>query len=244
MGTVVRQCQTRRRRLTLVWTAFIVLCAATPVFAQSDFSTAPTPEVVSGGELVVPVLLNPADGVTSIDFSLLYDPAVLQATAVHATSYTDGFSLMADLSTPGTVQVTLTGGAPLIGNGEIVWIVFSAVGAAGSSSSLTWPATSLNGGGIPSMAINGQVDVASTPDALRASDTANGAPNMTVFVPIAADSINGWTDATIELHYDAALLQALGVSSTPLTSAFTLGFDISQPGVVSATLSGGVGSVG
>jgi hypothetical protein len=234
----------RRCSIRLVCLAFVALCATGPLLAQSDFSTSPTPEVVSGGELVVPVLLNPADGVTSIDFSLLYDPTVLQATAVYKTTYTDGFSLITDLTVPGTVQVTLTGGAALIGNGPIVWIVFNAVGAAGTTSSLTWPSTSLNGGAISSSSTNGQVDVSAAIDALRASDTANGAPNMTVFVPVAADTINGWTDAAIELHYDAALLQALGVSSTPLTSGFTLGFDITQPGIVTATLSGGVGSIG
>lgn len=233
------------RRRALVCSVFLVASVLVgSASAQSDLSFAPTPQVAPGGDLVVPVRLVPADGVTSIDFAVLYDPLVLQAIAVHTTNYTDSFALTTDLSQADTVQVTLSGGSPLIGNGEIAWIVFTAVGAPGSSSALTWTSTSLNGGAIESTATAGQIDVAGGTDAIFTFDDANGAPGRTVFVPIAADSIDGWTDAAIELHYDPRIVQALGVSLTPLTQGFTLGFNVTQPGVVSVSLSGGLGVTG
>ena len=220
------------------------LAAFVPALAQSNLSPVPTPEIVAGGDLVVPLRLDPAEAVTSIDFTLQFDPMVLQASAVYTTDYTHAFTLTADFSQADSVQVTLNSVAPLVGNGEIAWVVFNAVGAAGDSSTLSWSAVSLNGGDIPVTTTDGQVDVVATAGTISVADDANGAPGMNVFVPLDAVSIDGWTDASIEFHYDPRILQALAVSTTALASTFSLGFDVGTPGVLTISLSGGSGATG
>lgn len=231
------------RRSQFFAAAFLLvgLMVAAPVLAQSDLAVQPTSDVVTGGSIAVPLRLDPGLNIDSISFTIQFDPAVLQATSAFTTEYTADFALITDFITTDRVQISMTSGLPLVGNGEILWVVFNAVGTAGSTSALTLTAVSLNGGMVGATTTDGQIDVVAGSAGVSVPDDALGSPGMNVFVDLDAASVNGWNDGLFELRFDPRMLQALAVSTTGLTSSFTLGFDVSTPGVLTADLGGGAG---
>src|SRR5213594_1978419 len=79
---------------------------ATLAAADSVVSVPALSQVRSGGDVVVPVNVSPADGVISMQFELQYDPAVITPTGiapagVYKTAYTDGFELFTNVPSPG-----------------------------------------------------------------------------------------------------------------------------------------------
>ena len=62
-------------------------------------------------DVVVPVSVSPADGVTSMDLTFTYTASLMTATFVTRTGYTNAFTLTSNLSTPGTVVLHLSGPA-------------------------------------------------------------------------------------------------------------------------------------
>jgi hypothetical protein len=112
----------------------------------------------SGGTLSVPLQAMPAGG-NSIDLTMAYDPAVLQATGATATPITIGAAMTVDLSSPGTVRVTLDRPDPFSGSGPVAMVQFQVVGAVGSSSALNLVATSVNSFAVSSCGDSGHVVV-------------------------------------------------------------------------------------
>src|SRR6185369_7719325 len=113
-----------------------------------------------------------------------YDENVLTATGVYRSNYSNSMTLVPNLSVPGALSFVLFDFTPLSGTGEVAWIVFHAVGATGTSSSLTMTQHDLNEGLIPSVAHNGVVNVLSRDVVFSMPDNASGAAGSTVSVPI------------------------------------------------------------
>lgn len=116
--------------------AILLPGAAAPVLAQSSVAMQTTLRGGTGADIVVPITVTPADGVTAMDFVFTYDPAVLLPTGAFRTGYTNAFTVSHDFATPGRVAVSASGGPALAGSGRVVWVVFKAVGAAGQASDL------------------------------------------------------------------------------------------------------------
>lgn len=138
----------------------------------------------AGTDVDVPITVDPAAGVNALDLVFTYDPAVIQATGVYRTAATNDWSLTADLATPGTVDIALTGGTPLAGTANVVWVVFRVVGATPQLSELTWVQARLNGGSIPSTTRDGRVNVVTASVEFDIRDTEKGSPSALVKVPI------------------------------------------------------------
>ena len=121
-------------------------------------------------EVIIPVAVQGAAnrGIISYEFDLRYDPAVIQPqqNAVDLLgTVSRGLSAVTNARTPGLLRVTVFGPMPIDGNGVLLNLKFTAVGAPGSVSPLTWERLMLNEGDPQALSTDGQVELsAATPD--------------------------------------------------------------------------------
>ncbi|MCU0230892.1 MAG: cohesin domain-containing protein [Acidobacteria bacterium] len=212
-----------------------LLLAASASASAAATARLPAARGATNTDVVVPIRLDSADGVTAMDFSLDYDASVAQATGVYRTTYTQSYSLSSSLSTPGRVSLSLSAGLPLTGSGEVAWIVFRLQAAAGQSG-LSWFSCSINGGTLPCSTQNGTLTIATANAIVSVPDGAGGGPGTTLTVPISATNVNGVESADLWLFYNAGVLNATGVSKTTLTQSMTLSYNLSPPGEVRISL--------
>ncbi|MGH7456417.1 MAG: cohesin domain-containing protein, partial [bacterium] len=106
-------------------------------FAQIEVSLPKDASAEQGKTAIIPVTINPADGISSVMMDFSYDPSVLSAAVV--TAGVVGFNITSDLTTAGVVKFTMTAliGASLTGKQEFAKVTFSVIGAPGSVSALT-----------------------------------------------------------------------------------------------------------
>jgi hypothetical protein len=106
-----------------------------------------------GANVQVPISAAPADGINSIDLTIQYDAAVIQAVGVTTSGLglAAGFSTFANTSNPGEVIVsTFSNTGPMSGSGEFARIQFHVVGTPGATSPLAFAAYSVDEGSTPS----------------------------------------------------------------------------------------------
>ena len=216
----------------------VVLCGSFAATAAT-VTLQPAQNGGTGHDLVVPVVVDPADGVTAMDFLFTYDPAVLQATGVYLTAFTDGFALSSNLATPGQVSASLSFGVgPLAGKGEVAWVVFRVLGATGTSSALTWVNCTLNAGAISSTCVNGSISVVSRTAVMSVPDGLKTGPATTITVPISLAPADGAEGIDITLKFNSTILTATAVNKTALTGSMTLTPNLATPGEVKISLFG------
>ena len=201
-----------------------------PVFAQSTVA-APTLRGPVSGQVVVPITVAPADGVTELELVLEYDPAIVTPTGAFTTGYTAGYSFVPELLPPDGIRLTLSGPV-LQGTGEVAWIAFDVNGSAGTTSALSWRRCLLNGGLVPCQTVDGRVDVVSRTVTVSVPDDGQGEPGGAVVVPIHATAFTDVESIDLTLKYSPEVLAAVSVSETSLTSPLTLTSNVSEPGVV------------
>lgn len=214
----------------------LVAAACASALAQST-ARLPISRGATGTDVVIPIQLDAADGVTSIDLAFDYDASVATPTAVFRTAYTDSFTLSVDLATPGQVELSLSAGTPLAGSGQVAWILFRVDGSSGSTP-LSWFSCRLDGGARSCATQDGSLSVATAFALVSAPDDAGSGPLTTLAVPIAATSVNGVEAIDLTLTFNPTVLSATGVTRTPLTENLTLTFNLSPPGEVRISLFG------
>lgn len=133
--------------------------------ANADQLSIPT-NLTGGAALETLVPVNAAitsSGFISAQFSIAYNAAVLTATETEAGALAAGKNCATEVntSTPGTAVVSIFCSGTITGNGELLRIVFSVIGAVGTSSPLTFVANScvLNEGSPPCTTANGSLSV-------------------------------------------------------------------------------------
>ena len=134
----------------------------TPATAVSV--TAPMMGALPGASFTLPVTVGDLSGrgATSFDFDLLYNPAVIQpqtVAATNASTLSSGLLVGGNIITPGRLRVSGFGALPLQGAGTLVNLQFTALGAAGTTSPLTWSPFVFNEGDPLSAPVNGRVDI-------------------------------------------------------------------------------------
>ncbi|MBK8466115.1 MAG: M36 family metallopeptidase [Chloracidobacterium sp.] len=135
---------------------------------RQDASTAveaPSLKAHAGGEVLIPVTVQGADGkeIIAYEFALRYDPAVIQpqADAVDLTGTASrGLSAVVNAAEPGLLRVVVYGAIPIDGNGVLLNLRFNAVGAPGSTSPLTWESILFNEGDPGVFVTDGRVELA------------------------------------------------------------------------------------
>ena len=121
-------------------------------------------------EVIIPVAIQGAanKGIISYEFDLRYDPSVIQPAANSvdlAGTVSRGLSAAANGEEAGLLRVAVYGPKPIGGNGLLLNLRFTAIGAPGSVSPLTWERIMLNEGEPATTAADGQVELsAAAPD--------------------------------------------------------------------------------
>lgn len=132
--------------------------------------SAPYLVITPSSDVIVPVTIQgTADkGIISYQFALRYDPSVIQPQADPVDLYgtvSRGFMSAVNAAEPGVLRVVVYGAMPLDGNGVLVNLHFTAVGAPGSVSPLTLEKMMFNEGDPGTYVTDGQVVLsAATPN--------------------------------------------------------------------------------
>ncbi len=114
-----------------------LLCLVSLASAQGLTVSLSDTTGASGGIVEVPINLEGATDVGSMDISLMYDPAVLQAVGVEAGELGGNAYLESNTGNEGEVIIALADSSGITGDGAVAVVSFKVLGAVGSSSTLT-----------------------------------------------------------------------------------------------------------
>lgn len=134
---------------------------------RSAVVKAPDMTVFADGDVIIPVNIQGAakKGVISYEFDLRYDSAVIQPhTRVIDLNGTvsNALNAVANATEPGLLRVIVFGPVPIDADGMLLNLRFTAVGAPGSVSPLTWERLMLNEGDPQVLAVDGRVELSTT----------------------------------------------------------------------------------
>lgn len=132
--------------------------------ASTTAVEAPRLSAPAGGEIRVPVRVNGAANkdIISYEFSLRYDPNVIQPQIDPvdlAGTVSRGLTAVANGAEPGLLRVVIYGAIPVEGDGVLLNLKFSAVGAPGTVSPLTWERIMFNEGDPGTLVTDGRVEI-------------------------------------------------------------------------------------
>jgi len=85
----------------------------------------------------VPITVEGAKDVGSVDITLKYDPSVLKAVSVETADLGKNAIMESNLANPGQVNIALVDASGINGEGEIAIISFSVLGETGTSSPMS-----------------------------------------------------------------------------------------------------------
>ena len=129
--------------------------------------TLPNSSTSSGTNFDIPITVGDLTGqnVTSYDFDILYDPAVIQPQTTQTDkngTISSGLTVGSTIVEPGRLRVSAFGGTPVSGSGVLLKLKFQAVGANGTSSNLSFAPFMFNEGLPSNMSNTGQIRLLST----------------------------------------------------------------------------------
>jgi hypothetical protein len=127
----------------------------------------PNMVTAADGEIVIPVNVQGIanKGVISYELDLRYDPAVIQPQARPVAvmqTVSSGLSVATNTDVPGLLKVVAYGAMQISGNGILLNLRFTAIGAPGTTSPLTFERMMLNEGDPRILAVDGQVELSSS----------------------------------------------------------------------------------
>jgi hypothetical protein len=222
--------QHRRLLVLFVATAFVYSNAA---FASSVLSFSDHTRSGSRTDVVVPITVETADGLTAAEIAFGYDPDVARPVAVHRTPYTARCDLTYDLSEPGLVSISLDSADPLTGRGELAWVSFRVVGEPESGTSLSWRRFVLDHGRTQPVLLDGYLEATTLSESVVSlPDDAQGGTGETVVVPLSAVPADGIQGIDVKVQFNDAVVQITDVTSTPITQSAALTPNYTTPGVL------------
>ena len=101
-------------------------------------------------------------GIIAYEFDLRFDPLVMQPQAIPvdvAGTVSRGLTAVANAQEPGLLRVAVYGVMPIDGNGVLLNLRFTPIGATGSVSPITWERILLNEGSPRVQVTDGQVEL-------------------------------------------------------------------------------------
>ena len=115
-------------------------------------------------EVIIPISVNGAanKGIIAYEFELRYDPTVIQPQAEPvelAGTVSRGLTAVANPNEPGLLRVVMYGAYPIDSNGLLLNLKFTAVGAPGTVSPLTFERIMFNEGDPGTLATDGTVEL-------------------------------------------------------------------------------------
>ncbi|MBK8467480.1 MAG: choice-of-anchor J domain-containing protein [Chloracidobacterium sp.] len=147
------------------WAAGPLRPAAGP--ERSTAIAAPRLVTPADSEVIIPVAINGAvnKGIISYEFDLRYDPTVIQPQAEPvdlAGTVSRGLTAVANPNEPGLLRVVMYGAYPIDSNGLLLNLKFTAVGAPGSTSPLTWENVMFNEGDPGTLTTDGAIELSAS----------------------------------------------------------------------------------
>ncbi|MBK9529055.1 MAG: hypothetical protein IPO41_12225 [Acidobacteria bacterium] len=241
--------------------------------------TAPTANQLVGSTVALPITVDDitGDGIFTGQFDLLYDPAVITPSGANAGCSAAGTIVgnagvapFCSILASGRIRVVLAGASAWTGSGTLVNINFTAIGIAGNTSALTFPALNIefsnDGGTVPVNPHPGQITLVAP--TITVVNTATGAepntPNSfavtvsnSLSVPITVNYATGGGSATLGSDYTATsgtltfpantstLTQTITVPTLDdLITETTENFDLTLSNPINATITGTNPAVG
>ena len=125
----------------------------------------PDATIPAGGQVTMTVDAQQTDAMQGLQFKVIYDPAIVSVESVVKGGIPDGFLFQENTGIPGEVSIALVGDAAAGVSGfDVVDIVFSAIGAPGQSTALTFAETIAGDSSTPPqpmtvLAIDGSIAV-------------------------------------------------------------------------------------
>jgi hypothetical protein len=118
----------------------------------------------AGKEIIIPIRVDGAvgKGIISYEFDLRYDPAVIQPQTDPvdvARTVSRGLTAVSSAKEPGLLRVAVYGPMPIDGNGVLLYLRFTAVGAIGSVSPIVWERVMFNEGDPRVIATDGSLKI-------------------------------------------------------------------------------------
>ena len=130
--------------------------------AQATLSLPANAAGPQGGRVQIPINATGVQGLTAIDLRFAFNSTTLSAVSASLGTLTAGWSMQANLTTPGEVRLAMASqSGPVTGSGTLAVIEFDVPGVPGNSTALTWTSTTLNGGAVNATTSNGLFTVAS-----------------------------------------------------------------------------------
>jgi len=143
--------------------------------------TLPDVAVLPGSVITVPLALTlPQGQVYGADIIVTYDAAIVSALRVIKGPLATGWSMANNLGTPGEIRVALASANPITTDGDLLLLVFEAVGAAGAETALTLVQGDLNEGSIPATLEQGHLRIAVPVQAEFMASPVSGVASLTV----------------------------------------------------------------
>ena len=182
-------------------------------------------------EVIIPVSVQgTADkGVIAYEFDLRYDPSVIQPQANPvdlAGTVSSRLTAVANAKEQGLLRVAVYGATPISGTGILMNLRFTAVGAPGTVSPLTWERLMFNDGNPQTMASDGQVELsAAAPNQAEISGRllttlGAGVPNTNVTLT----DMSGQTRSVISNEFGVYRFGGLQVGQTYTISVDSRGY--------------------
>lgn len=228
---------------TLVLVFGVLLLAANVAFAQVPVSVQ---NVVGKAGTAKDINIVVGDvsnlSVISYQFTLTYDPAVVNITNVTAEGTISAAmpQIVVNTTTPGTVQVAASATEALAGSGTLIKLTASLV--APGSSALTLTGFTFNEGTPAVTVTNGTVTVPTLSVSLPASAVDTARVNQLFNIPITTEDITGKGVLSYQfgVTFDPSIIKIVDLSMTNTLSAGITNYvlDTTQAGKVIAAVSG------
>ncbi len=204
----------------------------------------------AGSTVCVPVTVNDFDGIASLQFSLAWDPTVLQFSEVQNLNIPDlnAGSFNTTLAANGQVAMAWfdnTAQGVILADGTVIFdMCFTVLGASGTASNITFSDTPTQreaataNSTIPFTGTAGTVSVdggtapppppASTGDAFINIGALNAAAGSTVCVPVTVNDFDAIASLQFSLQWDPAVIQFNEVTNFNLPDLNAASFNTTQ----------------
>jgi hypothetical protein len=155
--------------ITSLCAAWMLLSTGHIIIKAADTTQAvvslPTITGEPGAQIDTALHIEPnGNQVFSMDITLTYDPAVVSVVSINKAAGLSAWSILSNTSSPGTIRLSGAGSASLSSASDVVNIIFTAVGSAGTATDLTLTTVKLNEPALPVTIQHGQVSInAETP---------------------------------------------------------------------------------
>ncbi|MBK7393835.1 MAG: hypothetical protein IPI64_11155 [Chloracidobacterium sp.] len=191
-----------------------------PASPNAVIGSLPTASVDPGTQVTIPFRIDNLAGKTirSTQFSVEYDPAVVEAVAGAASvqgTNADTLGVVSNVPTPGVLKVAVYGAVPVGGDGTYVNVTFTVRGAGGTSTPLTINGFRFNANTDEVTAVNGRltVRIAAAEATLQGRVLAMGGRGVTG-ARVTATSAAGVVKTGFTTRYGQFIISGLTIGET------------------------------